>query len=95
MILEAVLIAISAYTFKHELVKPDKIFNWYDKLISKLPKWVYYPAGGCDKCLGGQLALWYGVFMTDFGVIDMIWFISLVIFIVIVINRLLPQVCEK
>ena len=41
------------------LLEPFMILNWYGKLLDKLPTWLSFPLGRCEKCLSGQLALWF------------------------------------
>ena len=52
------------------------IFEWYQKLISKLPKWLHRPLGSCYKCFTGQVCLWYFIFTKPFNVINFLFFIS-------------------
>lgn len=86
----------------NEVIEVHKQNAFENRRVLSVPKWIYYPLGGCDKCLGGQLALWSAVYygystglnLSLGAAWDLVAFISLAIFMVIVINRLLPQECE-
>lgn len=73
-----------------------------NKRVLNTSKLIYYPLGGCDKCLSGQLALWSGIYYCWANsisvsvplVFDFVIGISFVIFLVVVLNKCLPQECD-
>jgi hypothetical protein len=68
--------------------EPDMIFAWYQRLINKLPNWLYKPLGGCAKCLTGQVALWYFLFTQPFNLLELLFFISLSILFTSILTKL-------
>jgi len=38
------------------------IFEFYGRLLDRLPEWLGHPLGRCSYCMGGQIALWYFIF---------------------------------
>lgn len=80
MILLAFKISLIAFMFV-ALGEPGMIFSWYRKLIDPLPEWLYNPLGGCQYCFAGQCALWYFLFTQPFNIINLLFFISLSIFL--------------
>lgn len=68
------------------LLEPYMALNWYGNLIDKLPTWLSFPLGRCEKCLSGQLALWYFVFHYN-GIIELILSITTTIFITYIITK--------
>jgi len=64
------------------------IFNWYQKLIVKLPDWLCRPLGGCYKCFVGQVCLWYFVFVKPFNIVELLFFISAGILSAMVYNKI-------
>ena len=81
-------IGITAWVFSMILLDPDMIFGWYGKFLDKLPAWLSKPLGKCEYCLSGQLSLWYYLFndYSQYNLITHIFFVSLSIFTVEVIN---------
>jgi hypothetical protein len=63
------------------LGEPDMIFAQYQRLIADLPEWLNKPLGGCFYCLTGQVSLWYFLFTQPFDIINLLFFISLSIFL--------------
>lgn len=78
----SLLISVNAWVFVNILMQPEMIFSWYDDLISKLPRWLYKPLGGCTYCLAGQMALWIYPYVSwgSYHLLDHILFIGLTIF---------------
>lgn len=68
--------------------EPDMIFAPYQRLINRLPLYLYKPLGGCSKCLTGQVALWYFLFTQPFNIIELLFFISLSILFTSIITKL-------
>ena len=80
LLMYSFLIAVTAHVFHFELL--DGVFCWYSKLLDKLPEWISDQLGGCDACLGGQLALWFYVYVAEYNLIHHIFFICLTIFFI-------------
>lgn len=68
--LHCVQIAIVAYTISGVLMQQDMLLERYlDLLIwaastSKFGKFIAHPLGLCEKCLAGQVALWYFLYVN-------------------------------
>ena len=62
--------------------EPGMIFSFYQKLIDKLPDWLYKPLGGCSYCFTGQVSLWYFIITQKFDILELLFFVSLSIFFV-------------
>lgn len=95
----ALQIAAAAFCFSNILTKPKFCFSWYYSLLEKLLGFKYgfilaYPLGYCEKCLGGQIALWFYIFfLFDLSApacatTQLILFTSVTIFLTDLINRL-------
>tara|TARA_R110000787_G_scaffold97665_4_gene201322 strand:+ start:19779 stop:20075 length:297 start_codon:yes stop_codon:yes gene_type:complete len=88
----ALQIAITAYVFSGVLIQPDYIFEKYGNFLYKLTEnkleWLAYPLGYCAKCFSGQLALWYGIFWLDFGIVQSVFYISFSIFFTTLISKI-------
>jgi len=56
-------ISIIAFTYSVILTEPgmllEKIASWAAFI---LPEWLFMPLIGCEKCVAGQMALWYCAF---------------------------------
>lgn len=63
IVLTAFSIAIIAIVFCDVLSEPEELLAGYHRLIEKLPWYIHKPLGGCAKCFGGQIALWYNLGM--------------------------------
>jgi len=89
MMLIVVKISLICYVFC-ALQEPEMIFSFYQKLIYKLPNWLYFPLGGCYKCLTGQVCLWYYLinYFNSYNIIDHLFFISSGIFLSLIYNKL-------
>jgi len=87
--LTSFMIAVIAFVFVY-LGEPGMIFGWYQKLINKIPyDWIYKPLGGCDKCLGGQAAFWYYIFVHDeYSLFYHAFFVSMTILFIIILEKL-------
>lgn len=64
------------------------IFNWYQKLIKKLPEWINFPLGGCYKCFTGQVCLWYFIIKKPFNIIELLFFVSAGILSAMIYNKI-------
>ena len=66
------------------------IFNRYQKLIEKLPEWLFFPLGGCYLCFTGQVCFWYFLVnnFTDYIFIDHLFFTSAGIFLSAIYHRI-------
>jgi len=88
LIITAILIGITAWTFAILLMDKDMIFGWWYNVIDRLPEYLAKPLGKCEYCLSGQIALWYYLikYFNNYDLIHHIFFISLAIFTVELIN---------
>jgi len=62
----SVQMAVFAVIFSCILIEDGHIFDFYGKLLRKLPYWIGGPLGLCAYCIGGQIALWYFVYRIFF-----------------------------
>lgn len=85
MILLASKISLICFMFV-TLGEPDMIFAPYQKLISRLPEWLNKPLGTCVYCFTGQVSLWYFIFTRSFNIIELLFFVSLSIFLISIYN---------
>lgn len=67
--------------------EPDMIFAWYQKLIGKLPNYLYFPLGGCHKCMTGQVLFWYHLIIGTYF-LDLFFYVSLGIFTSILFDKI-------
>lgn len=79
-------IAIISWVFVH-LGEPGEIFDWYQRLIGKLPERIWKPLGGCAKCLSGQIAFWYFLFTGDYNFVNHIFLTASTILVTILIEK--------
>lgn len=82
-------LSLSAWVFVNVLQGEDMIFEWYGRLLDKLPKWIAHPLGKCDLCLAGQLGLWGYFLAGDYHFFEHVFFIILTIFYIKIIDRFL------
>jgi len=82
-------ISLIAFIF-WALSDPDMIFAWYQKLIYRLPTWLYYPLGGCLKCFTGQVCFHYYWIanLHHYNLLDHLFFTSSGIFLSLIYNWL-------
>ena len=80
MILTAVKISLICFMFIM-LGEPGMIFASYQRFIDRLPEWLNKPLGGCVYCFTGQVSLWYFVITEPFNIIELLFFVSLSIFL--------------
>jgi len=93
-------LGVFAYIVTCVLTKTDYIFSGYDDLLANLEqrskhwKKITYPLGRCEKCFGGQAALWvwldanYELYLDYWftALVQHSLFISFTIFFVIVVK---------
>jgi len=84
--IEILKISLIAFMFCAISQKEGSILNWYQKLIRKLPEWLFRPLGGCYICFTGQVCLWYFIFIKPFDIIELGFFISAGIFASMIYN---------
>lgn len=90
-IAESLACAIVAWVFCIILIDAEMIFEFYGKLINKLPSYLAKPLGECEYCFSGQIALWYYIYahFHNYDVLLHITFISITIFAVRLINKII------
>jgi hypothetical protein len=64
------------------LGEPEMIFAPYQKLLNRLPLWIAKPLGACSYCITGQVSLWYFVFTKPFNILELLFFVSLSVFLI-------------
>lgn len=79
--IESIKISLICFMFV-ALGEPDMIFAWYQRWINRLPLWLNKPLGTCGYCFCGQVSLWYYVITKPFDIIELLFFISLNIFLI-------------
>ena len=79
------------------LMSPEMIFNFYWKLIDRLPDYLYKPLGGCLMCFTGQAATWYYLIahFHDYNFFDHVVFTSACIFFVMLIDKIIDYGSEN
>jgi hypothetical protein len=82
-------LALSAWVFVNVLQSEGMIFEFYAKLIEKLPGWLKYPLGACDLCMAGQFGLWGYFFTGQYNVFEHLFFTVLTIFFIKLIDRII------
>lgn len=90
--IESLLIALIAYVYAVILTYDGMLFNGvYLRFERWFPEWLFYPLIGCVYCVSGQMALWYYLikFWSEYNFIDHILFISITIFTVELIVKIL------
>jgi hypothetical protein len=72
------------------LGEPGEIFDFYQRLIGRLPEWLWKPLGGCPKCFTGQVCFWFFLLKNyaSYNLIDHLFFVSLGILISITLQKL-------
>jgi len=86
----AILLSMAAIVV-NTLLEPFMILNWYSNLIDRLPEWLSFPLGRCEKCLSGQLAFWYYLIsdFNEYNIFVHILFTTTTIFITLILTKLL------
>lgn len=80
-------IAVFSVVFSCILIEKEQIFEFYGRLLKRLPEWIGDPLGLCAYCFGGQVALWYFIYRTftipeKYYFLDHISFIAITIFLI-------------
>jgi len=72
------------------------VFEWYRKLIDKIPwDWLYSPLGGCAKCFTGQAVFWYYIFFHDgYQFFEHLFFVSIGILTAMILDKLTTYLDE-
>jgi hypothetical protein len=70
------------------LGEPEMIFAPYQRLLSKIPLWLAKPLGACSYCFCGQVSLWYFIFTKPFNIVELLFFVSLSIFLISIYERI-------
>jgi hypothetical protein len=84
-------LAVFAWVFTF-LTREGEVLSFYGRLIDKIPyDDLYKPLGGCNRCFGGQVALWYYliVHFHDYNFFEHIVFICATIFFVMLIDKII------
>jgi len=94
--LDVVRISIICFAF-YILGEPGMIFDWYQKLINRLPEYLWKPLGGCYKCFTGQVLMHYYwiTHLHNYNIIDQLFYPSCGILIVITLNYLYERTKEN
>ena len=87
----AFILAVTAYTFSCILIEDEMLLSKYQNLLNRLPDWIANPLGACDLCFSGQLALWIYIFRYEYSILGHIFFISITIFFVKIINTIITR----
>jgi hypothetical protein len=85
--IEILKISLIAFMFC-ALGTEGMIFEWYQKLIKKLPKYLNKPLGGCYLCFTGQVCLWYFLFTKPFNIIELLFFVCAGIFCSMIYHKI-------
>lgn len=82
-------LALCAWVFVNVLQCEGMIFEWYSRLLEKLPEWIKNPLGACDLCMAGQFGLWGYFFTGNYNFFEHLFFTVLTIFWIKLIDRLI------
>jgi hypothetical protein len=87
--IEILKISLIAFMFC-ALGTKGMIFEWYQKLIKRLPKYLNKPIGGCYKCFTGQVCFWYFLISRfyNYNLIEHLFFVSAGIMSAMVYHKL-------
>jgi hypothetical protein len=85
--LTAFAIVIIAFVYSYVLTRPYMILgDAYGWMEERLPQWLFFPLIGCEKCVAGQMALWYYIYysfaINSYSPLQHIYFICITIFII-------------
>lgn len=78
-------IAIISWVFV-KLGEPGEVFDWYQRLIWRLPDKLWKPLGGCSKCLAGQVMFWHFIFTNEYHFVTHALHVSLTILLVVIFD---------
>jgi hypothetical protein len=82
LLLISLQIAVFAVVFSCILIEKEQIFSFYGNLLDRLPRWMGKPLGLCAYCFGGQVALWYFIFIPEYKFLIHVSFIAITIFLI-------------
>ena len=90
---EVVLIAIVSWVYINILAEPGMIFGWLRKLVNRWVAPLSDPLVNCEYCNAGQIALWFYLikYWCDYDIFEHIAYISVTIFLVMVINQFINK----
>lgn len=74
------LLSLTAWVFVNKLQDEGMIFEWYYRLLEKIPEWLAHPLGKCDRCLAGQFAFWVFFLVGAYHPVRHVFFVMLAIF---------------
>ena len=82
MLIDLIKISLITFIF-YALGEPGMIFDWYQKLIGRLPELLWKPLGGCLRCFSGQVGFWFYliVYFKEYNFFDHLFFVSATIFL--------------
>lgn len=86
----ALQIAVIAYVYAVILIEPDMLLaEFYLQLRIRIGryKWIFKPLIDCDRCVAGQIALWYSVY-NSLTVAQSISLIALSIFLTQILQKI-------
>jgi len=83
-------VSLITYVYSVILTEPGMLLTGLWKWLESkhLPEWIFNPLINCFKCVAGQVALWSFFFLFPYNIFNHIFFISLTIFISLIINKL-------
>ena len=81
-----ILLSIAAIVV-NLLLEPNMALNWYGNLIDRLPTWLSFPLGRCEKCLSGQLAFWWFIIFEKYNIVEHILTVTTTIFLTYIITK--------
>lgn len=90
-LIDIIKIGIFVYVFT-ELMDDGMILNWYAKLIDRIKyDWIYKPLGGCNKCMAGQVALYFYLikYFHSYDFFEHVFFISATILTTLLIDKIM------
>jgi hypothetical protein len=93
----SVYIAVWAYVWVNVITDSEGPMGFlYTRLEKSLPYWLLKPIAACDKCHGGQVALWFSVtsLIANFSFIGL-WSMPLFIAQTILITLILSVCLSK
>ena len=82
----AFFLAVLAWVFVHILMDEDMIFEKWQRVLDKLPKYLSKPLGGCDRCMAGSLAFWLFFFQGDYNIVRHLCFVAFTIFLISLVD---------
>jgi len=86
-LIEIIKISLICYVFTI-LIKEKHIFQFYGRLIKRLPWYLYNPLGGCFMCLTGEVLLWYYIITQPFNIIEMLFYPSCGIMLTLIYDKI-------